>query len=114
MNEWSRLSKEAEYLKAIYPPGTRILLQHMEDPYSPIPEGTRGTVEIVDDIGQLHMSWDNGRTLAVVPGVDSFRKLSAKELDEERKPSLEERIQAAAHKVPSGTTSAGKSEVQRS
>ena len=23
-------------------------------------------------IGQIHMKWDNGRTLALVPGEDSF------------------------------------------
>ena len=37
-----------------------------------MPEGTEGTVDMVDDIGQIHMKWDNGRTLALVPGEDSF------------------------------------------
>ena len=48
----------------------------MSDPWSPVPAGTEGTVEEVDSIGQIHMSWDNGRTLALVPGEDSFSKLS--------------------------------------
>ena len=38
---------------------------------------------MVDDAGQLHMQWDNGRTLAVVPGEDSFRKLTDEEIAEE-------------------------------
>ena len=30
------------------------------------------------------MKWDNGRTLALVPGEDSFRKLTDEELAEEQ------------------------------
>jgi hypothetical protein len=59
-------------IKQQYPPGTRIRLDYMRDPYAPVEPGTMGTVDIVDDAGQIHMSWDNGRTLAVIPGEDSF------------------------------------------
>ena len=31
-------------IKAEYPTGTRIQLDHMDDPYSPVPDGTKGTV----------------------------------------------------------------------
>ena len=55
-----------------YPCDTRIRLQEMNDPYSPVPAGMEGTVEHVDDVCQIHMKWDNGRTLALVPGVDRF------------------------------------------
>ena len=67
----------------IYFPGDRVVLIHMDDPY-PIPDGTRGTVDYVDDAGQIHMKWDNGRTLALVPGVDKFRHLTQKEIAAER------------------------------
>ena len=67
-----------------YPPGTRIVLNHMEDPYAPVPPGTRGTVCLVDDDGQIHPKWDNDRTLAVIPGIDSFSKLTAKEFTQEQ------------------------------
>ena len=66
-----------------YPPGTRVELIHMEDNWA-VPPGTRGTVEHVDDAGQIHMKWDNGRTLAIVPQVDKFRKLTQQELLEEQ------------------------------
>ncbi len=66
--------------KQDYPPGTRLELINMDDPYAPVPSGTKGTVDHVDDAGQLHMRWDNGRSLALVPGVDSFRKLTPQEL----------------------------------
>ena len=55
----------------------------MNDPYAPVPPGTRGTVDFVDDAGQIHMKWDNGRTLAIVPSEDDFRKLTDEELAEE-------------------------------
>jgi hypothetical protein len=64
----------------------------MEDPYAPVESGTRGTVKHVDDAGQLHMQWDNGRTLALVPGEDSFRKLTAEELAEEQGQVLDEEV----------------------
>ena len=84
MNDWERLNRQAQRYKESYPPGTRVMLLSMEDPWSPVPSGTRGTVEVVDDIGQIHMKWDNGRTLALVPGEDSFRKLTDAELQEAR------------------------------
>lgn len=59
-------------IKKKYPAGTRIRLINMNDPWHPVEPGTEGTVKLVDDIGQLHMKWDNGRTLALVPGQDEF------------------------------------------
>lgn len=38
-----------------FPPGTRIVLNHMDDPYAPVPTGIRGTVRAVDDVG--HYGW---------------------------------------------------------
>jgi len=61
-------------IKAGYPEGTRIQLNYMDDPHAIVP-GTRGTVRFVDDAGQIHVAWDNGRTLAVIPGEDSFQKI---------------------------------------
>ena len=84
MNEFDRMRRTAERMKETYPPGTRIQLDHMEDPWAPVPPGTRGTVQFVDDIGQIGMKWDNGRTLSLVPGEDSFRKLTDVELVEEQ------------------------------
>ena len=63
---------KAEYYKKAYPVGTRIRLLHMDDPYAPIESGMTGTVAYVDDMGTLHMKWDNGRSLGICPDVDSF------------------------------------------
>lgn len=61
MNQLEKERRMAQRYKAEYPPGTRVVLHHMEDPYSPVESGARGTVKNVDDAGQLHMQWDNGR-----------------------------------------------------
>ena len=61
-----------KFIQEQYPPGTRIRLNSMHDPYAPITPGTEGVVDVVDDDGQLHMKWDNGRTLALIPGEDSL------------------------------------------
>lgn len=64
----------AEKIKAEYPEGTKIKLVHMVDPYA-VEDGTVGEVDNVDDIGSIHMKWENGRTLALIPGVDEFHKI---------------------------------------
>lgn len=61
-----------ELYKEIYKKGTRIECISMEDDYHPIAPGTKGTVVMVDDMGTIHMEWDNGRTLGLVPGEDEF------------------------------------------
>lgn len=65
--------QQVERIKQQYPMGTRIELIHMDDPYAPIESGTKGTVESVDDAGNIHLLWDSGRTLALVPGEDQFK-----------------------------------------
>ena len=70
--------KMVNFIKEQYPPGTRIRLNAMDDPYAPILPGTEGEVDYVDDAGQLHMKWDNGRSLALIPGEDSFTVLPPK------------------------------------
>lgn len=75
--------QEINRIKNHYPAGTRIELISMNDPFAPVPSGMKGSVDYVDDAGQIHMKWDNGRTLAVLPGVDSFRKLTPEEIQAE-------------------------------
>jgi hypothetical protein len=43
----------------------------MEDP-EPIQDGATGTIVHVDDWGHIHVQWDNGRSLSVIPGEDRF------------------------------------------
>lgn len=83
MNEWERLQQQAERYKQLYPEGTRVLLIQMDDDRNPVEPNTRGTVNHVDDLGTIHMNWDNGRTLAICLHADSFRKLTEQEIEEE-------------------------------
>ena len=83
MSTFDNMSQYAERMQKLYPEGTRLVLNSMNDPYAPVPPGTRGTVDFVDDAGQIHMKWDNGRTLAIFPSEDDFRKLTDEELAEE-------------------------------
>lgn len=99
MNEFERMRRQAERIKENYPPGTRIELISMEDPFAPIPSGMRGTVKVVDDMGQLHMHWDNGRSLSVVPGEDSFRKLTQEEIEAETQAVTEDETQSEGNEM---------------
>ena len=66
-----RPSEEVEKIKKLFPVGTRVRLIQMDDSQA-VPSGILGTVDHIDDDGQLHMKWDNGRTLALIYGVDQF------------------------------------------
>ena len=65
------------FIKEQYPPGTRIRLNAMDDPYAPILPGTEGEVDFVDDEGQVFMKWNNGRTLPLAPGQGQLHRAAA-------------------------------------
>ena len=73
-----------------YPPGTRLELISMGKDPDPVPPGTRGTVERVNSLGDIEVSWDNGRSLSLIPGEDSFRKLTMEELEAEQEITAEQ------------------------
>ena len=60
--------------------GMRIHLISMdtEDP-NPIDSGLEGTIDRVDDMGTIHVNWDDGRRLGVIPGVDDYQILPTEE-----------------------------------
>lgn len=59
-------------MRKIFTPGMRIKLEWMKDPYA-LPDGSLGTVDYVDDAGQIQMKWDNGSSLALIYNEDIFR-----------------------------------------
>ena len=66
-----------EAVRARYPVGTRVELVSMNDPYSKLKPGDRGTVKSVDDMGTVFVSWDCGSGLGVVYGEDRIRILES-------------------------------------
>lgn len=75
--------RKVEMIKERYPEGTRICLDRMENDPNPIPSGTKGTVQFVDDMGTVFCKFDNGRSLGMIPGEDSFHTIQEEELTEE-------------------------------
>ena len=64
-----------KHLRESYPVGCRVTLNYMNDPYTKIPKGTKGTVVAVDDVGTIHVRWDCGSSLGVVYGEDSCSQI---------------------------------------
>ena len=65
-------------IREMYPEGTQIVLTEMAGE-SQMPYGLKGTVKFVDDAGQIHMSWENGSSLALNINEDTFEKVEAPE-----------------------------------
>lgn len=86
--------EQAKLIRQNYQPGTKVVLdEKMEDPYREMPAGLTGIVDSVDDLGQIHCHWENGSSLALIPGVDHFHQDMTQEpvieSSEEQEPDLE-------------------------
>lgn len=62
-------------LRNQYPKGTKVVLIKMDDVQAP-PAGTKGVVSSIDDIGSIHVRWENGSNLAAVYEEDVISKVS--------------------------------------
>jgi len=62
-----------EARKTQYLPDTRVELISMDDPYTKLKPGERGSVILVDDIGTVHIRWDSGSMLGAALGADEIR-----------------------------------------
>lgn len=66
----------------------------------PIDEGMEGTIIKIDDLGTLHVKWDDGRTLGVIPGVDTYELLSNEVVEsKDFKPSKETKKNPIVKKI---------------
>lgn len=53
-------------------PGQRVRLIKMLNDPRPVMPGETGTVDSIDDIGTIHVNWDSGRRLGLVPDEDLY------------------------------------------
>ena len=68
------LKMKVETIKKLYKKGMKVKLINMYgEPQMKF--GICGTIEFVDDIGQIHVNWNNGSNLALNIDVDTFRVL---------------------------------------
>lgn len=61
--------------RSLYRKGVRVELVSMNDPFTNLKPGDRGTVDCVDDIGTIFVNWDNGSSLGIVYGEDAVKIL---------------------------------------
>lgn len=69
---------EVEEIKNKYKVGDRVKLIYMDDDFA-VPSGTYGTIDFIDDDGQIHMDWEDGRTIPLIYGVDKFEIINIEE-----------------------------------
>ena len=51
--------------------GMRVRLINMDDPHG-VDEGMEGTIQKIDGLGTLHVKWDDGSTLGLIPMEDEY------------------------------------------
>jgi len=52
--------------------GRRVRLLSCADPYTTLTPGTEGVISFVDDVGTVHVKWDNGSSLGLIAGEDRW------------------------------------------
>lgn len=65
------MNAKVRRIKEMYPEGVRVKLISMSDPF-PVPENIMGSVKFVDDMGTVHVQWDNGSNMGLIVGEDDF------------------------------------------
>ena len=53
----------------------RVRLVYTNDPHTRLKPGTEGTVSLVDSMGTVHVKWDDGSRLGMIPGEDVIEVL---------------------------------------
>jgi len=56
-------------------PGDRVELVQSTDTWTRLRAGAQGVVTLIDDLGTIHVTWDDGHQLGLVPNIDHWRIL---------------------------------------
>lgn len=55
--------------------GKKVELIFTDDKYTKLTSGAQGIINFIDDAGTIFVSWDDGSTLGLIPGVDRWKVL---------------------------------------
>lgn len=92
--------EEIKKIREKYPKGTIIKIIKMDDP-TPVPPGTLGVVESIDDIGNIHCNFLNyNSSLAIVPCKDEFIVVPKNEVFQRVHEVLTKQIKYQAYGTP--------------
>ena len=53
--------------------GDRIELISTTDAFTKLKKGDKGTVGFIDSLGTVHVDWDNGNRLGLIPSEDKWK-----------------------------------------
>lgn len=56
--------------------GKRVRLKSTSDQFTKLAPGAEGTIKLIDDLGTVHVNWDDGSTLGLVPEEDFWEVIS--------------------------------------
>lgn len=65
-------------------PGDRVRLIRTSDQYTRLRPGALGTVRRIDDIGTVHINWDDDGLLGLLPDEDEFEVMATARLRPEQ------------------------------
>lgn len=68
-------SEVLQRLREQYPPGCRVELIEMCDPYRNVTAGLHCIVDYVDDAGGVHVHRENGSSLAAIHDIDRIKRI---------------------------------------
>ncbi|WP_250277603.1 DUF4314 domain-containing protein [[Clostridium] colinum] len=74
------IEKQTEQQQTSYNIGDTIILEEMVG--ENLPNGLKGVIKSVDDIGQIHIAWENGSSLAIDPKIDKFEIIQKEKIEE--------------------------------
>lgn len=77
-NQKIQCNTNIEEIRKYYKSGQKVRLIKMYDYISPVPPLTTGLIDYIDDVGTLHITWENGSTLGLIVGVDEFEIICKK------------------------------------
>lgn len=62
-------------MNTTFGPGERVRLVRTSDRFTALLPGERGTVIRTDTVGTVHIAWDTGSRLGLVPHEDTFTRI---------------------------------------